>query len=230
MSYAQPVSVVVPLRENRRPATVTSAAVLLTVMAFGGLAYAVATFAVTPGIVEKFRDSAGVLDPAGVDGYVAAVWIGAGIAAVLAVILFALYAVLALGLRSGSPAARIGTWVICGLGLVAGCASAAAVAAQRGADTSEALLVELGAAYPSGWIGLNIALSVAQMIGYAVVAVLLVVSPRAWFVRRETRTPVPLPVQPGYPGYPPSYPYQQYPAPTPPPVQGPADDYWKRPS
>jgi hypothetical protein len=47
-------------------------------------------------------------------------------------------------------------------------------------------------AYPSGWIGLNIAVAVAQMAGYLLVAVLLVVSPGAFF-RRTIPT-----VQPGY--------------------------------
>jgi hypothetical protein len=235
MSYAQPLPGVVVPRQDRRPATVTSAAVLLAVMALAGLVYAVATFAVTPGIVETFRDRAGALDPVDVDNYVAVVWAGAGIAAVLAVILFALYAVLALGLRNGSAAARIGTWVVCGLGLAAGCASTVAVTAQRGADASDALLVELGAAYPGGWIALNVALSVAQMAGYAVVALLLLLSPRAWFHRGAAAAPPP--VQPGFPGYPAysgypqTYPYQQqHPAPTPPPVPGPDDEYWSRPS
>jgi hypothetical protein len=235
MSYAQPLPGVVVPGEQRRPVTVTSAAVLLAVMALAGLVYAVATFAVTPGIVEQFRDRAGAVDPVDVDNYVAVVWAGAGVAAVLAVILFALYAVLALGLRSGSAAARVGTWVVCGLGLAAGCLSAVAVTMQRGADTSDALLVDLGAAYPGGWIALNVALSVAQMIGYAVVALLLLLSPREWFHRGAAAATAP--VQPGYPGhpaysaYPQTSPYQhqQYPAPTPAPAPGPDDEYWSRP-
>jgi hypothetical protein len=228
MSYAAPVPVLaVPNPADRRPATVTTAAVLLALMALGGLGYAVATLVVTPGIVDTFRDAAGADDPAAVDGYVTAVWVGAGIATVLAVILFALYAVLALGLRRGSSAARIGTWVVCGLGLAAGCASTVAVAVQRGSDSSDALLAELGAAYPGGWIGLNLALSVTQMVGYAVVAILLAVSPRAWF-HRAAAPPVSFPVQ--QQGFQ-SYPYQQpYQYPTSPPVPGPDDEYWSRPS
>jgi hypothetical protein len=241
MSYAFPAPVAAPPTVARRPVTVTAAAVLLALMALGGLGYAVAALVVTPGIVEAFREAAGAVDPTEVDGYVTAVWVIAGIATVLAVILFALYAVLILGLRSGSPAARIGTWVVCGLGLAAGCASTGAVALQRGAESSDALLVDLGAAYPQGWIGLNLGLSVAQMLGYALVAVLLVASPRAYFHQGATVVPPQVhpqvhhqvhsahpvqthPAQQGYPAY--HQPYQ-YPAPTPAP--GPDDEYWSRP-
>jgi hypothetical protein len=202
---------------------VTLAAVLLAVMAVVGLGYAVVTLVVTPGVVSRFRTAAAGTDPTAADGYVATLWVGAGIATVLGIILFALYAALALGLRGGSPAARVATWVVCGLGLLAGCGSAIAVAAQRnGSDGSDELLVMLGAAYPGGWIGLNLALSVAQMLGYVVVAVLLAVSPRAYFRRdRASAPPVAWPQ--------PTYPYAAPPV-APPPPPGPDDQYWARPS
>jgi hypothetical protein len=94
----------------------------------------------------------------------------------VAVLLFALYAVLAVGLRRGSNAARVTTWVVCGLGLLAGCGSALTVFGQDGLSDSGP-----GAMYPSGWVGLNVAMTIAQMIGYVTVAVLLVASPAHFF-------------------------------------------------
>ena len=171
-----------------RPVPVTLAAWLLVLLGLGGLAYAVATLAVTPGVIGRFRAAAAGADPADVDGFVTVLWVAAAIAAVLAIILFALYVVLALGLRRGSNAARIGAWVVSGLGLLAGCGSATAVVLQRrGVETPGTLGTALGDAYPSGWIGLNIAMAVAQMAGYIAVAVLLAVSPGG-FPRRTSAT------------------------------------------
>jgi hypothetical protein len=244
MSYA----VQAPVAAPRRPVTVTIAAALLALMALIGLGYAIATLAVTPGIVSRFRAAAEGLDATGADGYVTALWVGAGIAVVLGVVLFALYVALALGLRRGSSGARIGTWVVCGLGLLGGCGSAITVWVQRGSTSADALLTALGSAYPTGWIGLNIGLSIAQMFGYAVVALLVGVGTGGYF-RRGHPTGPQTPVPPGAPPYPHAAPgaYQPgayQPGPdqadpyqpgshgltgTPPPVPGPDDHYWARP-
>src|SRR5262245_62061100 len=116
---------------SRRPASVQIAAVLLLVMAFVGLAYSVVTLVVTPGVIDRFRSGAGPDLGADVDGYVTVVWTFAALGTVLAVVLFALYVVLALGLRRGSSGSRVATWVVCGLGVLFGCGSGIAVAAQR---------------------------------------------------------------------------------------------------
>ena len=248
MSYAHPGPVAAP----RRPVPVALAAVLLALMALVGLGYAVVTLAVTPGVVSRFRAAAAGADQSGVDGYVTAVWVVAGIATVLAVIAFALYTVLALALRRGSAAARVATWVVCALGLLAGCGSAAAVAVQRtGSGGSDELLTALGSAYPRGWIDLNLGLSVAQMLGYVLVAVLLAVAPRAYFRGGggEPGQAAPGHLAPAVPGHPasgvpgyPQHPVNPYgtggyqpgsqpgPPATPPPVPGPDDQYWARPT
>jgi hypothetical protein len=183
MSYAvEPLAAIDTPRS--RPVPVTLAAALLGIMGLAGLAYAVATLAVTPGVVGRFRAAAGTADRADVDGFVTVLWVAAAVAAVVAVILFALYVVLALGLRRGSNAARIGAWVVSGLGLLAGCASTTAVVVQRrGVGTPGTLGTVLADAYPSGWIGLNIAMAIAQMAGYVVVVVLLLAGPSAFFRR-----------------------------------------------
>ena len=165
----------------RRPVATQLAAVLLLVMAFVGLAYAVVTLIVTPGVIDRFRAGAGSAASADVDGYVTVVWTFAALGTVLAVVLFALYIVLALGLRRGSNGSRIATWVVCALGVLFGCGSAIAVGAQRAGDgTPGTLGSALTEAYPASWIGLNVTLLVAQIVGYLIVALLLVAS-RGYF-------------------------------------------------
>ena len=183
MSYAvEPRARLDPPRS--RPVLVTLAAALLAVLGLAGLVYAVATLAVTPGVVGRFRSAAAGADRADVNGFVTVLWIAAAVAAVVAVILFALYVVLALGLRRGSNAARVGAWVVSGLGILAGAVSAVAVIVQRrGVQTPGTLGTALANAYPSGWIGLNVALALAQVVAYVVVAVLLAVSPGGFFRR-----------------------------------------------
>jgi len=206
MSYAMqpPAAAPAPTTAPRRPASVASASVLLIVMAVAGLAYAIATLAVAPGTVDRFRAAAGGANSVDVDGFVTVVWIGAALSAVLAVILFALYVVLALGLRRGSNAARIATWVVAGLGLLAGCASTATVAVERAGDPVQgSLSAALSDAYPGSWIPLNVALGIAQMLGYILVGVLLLASPGTFFGRAPKQLP-PDPFaapQPGAPNY-----------------------------
>lgn len=186
----------------RRPVPVSLAAAVLLVMAVVGLVYAVATIVAAPGTVSRFRLAADGADSADVDGYASVIWIGAGIGTALAVVLVALYVVLALGLRRGSNAARIATWIVCGIGLLAGCGSTVAVLAQRsGAGDPQSLGAALSRSYPQSWIGLNLTLAVAQMAGYLIVALLLLAARGAWF----GKGPVPQPAGYGtpYPAAPP---------------------------
>jgi hypothetical protein len=195
MSYAapSPAAAPAPAAAPRRPAAVTFASVLLIVMAVVGLAYGIATLAIAAGTVDRFRTAAGSSPVSDIDGYVTVVWISAAVGAVISIILFALCVVLAMGLRRGSNAARIGTWVVAGLGLLAGCGSAVTVAVQRGGDPArDTLGAALADAYPGPWIALNVTLTVAQMLGYVIVGVLLLVSPGPFF----GRAPKPLPPDP----------------------------------
>ena len=118
-------------------------------------------------MVDRFRAAAGAADSGDVDAYVTGVWMVAALGAVLAVILFALYVVLALGLRRGSQAARIATWVVCGLGLLFGCGTTITVAVQRSGTGDPAALARRCRTRTRGWIALNVSLAVAQMLGYA---------------------------------------------------------------
>jgi hypothetical protein len=224
-----------------RPVTVRAAVSLLLVMAVAGLGYAVTTLAVVPGVVDRFRAGVTGPDSTDVDGYVTVVWIGAAFGAIVAVILVALFVVLALGLRRGSSASRVGTWVVCGLGVLFGCGTLATVGAQRaGEGTPGTLGYALSEAYPNGWIGWNVGLAIAQMAGYLAVAVLLIAAPGSFFGRgRQPVHPsgsgayVTLPTYGSINPYP-QPPYGQdtgtsQPLPAP-PRPGPDDEYWSRPS
>ncbi|WP_305788582.1 hypothetical protein [Symbioplanes lichenis] len=234
MSYAVQPPAPAPAAEapepSSRPASVGLASLLLLVMAVVGLAYAVITLVVAPGTVDRFQDAAAGSDD--VDGIVTVVWIGAALSAVLAVIVFALFVVLALGLRRGSNGVRIATLVVCGLGILGGLASALTVTAQDGTDAAPGTLgAALVDAYPGGWIPMNLGLALAQVVAYVIVGALLLASPRPFF----GRPPKPEPADPfatptsapasyptsgpaGYPtsgpaGYPTSGPAGGYPAP-----------------
>jgi hypothetical protein len=184
MSYAVESPVAPAAPAPRRPLPVVVASALLAAMGLGGLAYSVTTLAVTPGVVDRFRTGAAGASTTDVDGFVTVLWVAAAIGTVLAVILFALYVVLALGLRRGSNGARIGAWVVSGLGLLGGCGATLTVLIERaGDDASGTMTTALLDAYPSGWIGLNLTLAIAQVIGYVAVAVLLLVSPGEYFGR-----------------------------------------------
>ncbi|MFI7596324.1 hypothetical protein [Actinoplanes sp. NPDC049681] len=195
-----------PTATPRRPVSVGFASVLLIVMAVVGLGYAVAMLAVAPGTVDRFRDAAGA--SADVDGFVTVVWIEAALGAVLAVILFALYVVLALGLRRGSNGIRIATLVVCALGLVAGGVSTLTMAVQRGGESAPGSIgAALADAYPGAWIGLNVGLAVAQMAGYLLVGLLLLAAPR-WFFGRAPKPVTPDPFAAPRPAYGPPGGYQ----------------------
>ncbi|MEV8506859.1 hypothetical protein AB0368_18895 [Actinoplanes sp. NPDC051475] len=199
VQYPAAAAAPAPAASPRRPASVGFASVLLIVMAVVGLAYAVATLAVAPGTVDRFRGAAP--KSADVDGFVTVVWIGAALGAVLAVVLFALYVVLALGLRRGSNGIRIATLVVCALGLVAGGVSTLTMVVQRGGDSAPGSAgAALADAYPGSWIAMNIGLGVAQMAGYVLVGVLLLAAPRSFFGRAPEPVPAdPFPAsQPGY--------------------------------
>jgi hypothetical protein len=178
MTYAAPPvpTTPPPAAAPRRPITVRFAAVLLVVMAVAGLGYSVATLAVTPGVVDRFRDaSSGIQGDA--DSFVTVLWLLATVGTVLSVILFALYVVLAIGVLRGSQGFRVATWVVCGLGVLFGCGAAVTVATQRAGDGTPGTLGHaLSESYPDLWIETNVGLALAQMLGYVVVAVLLMAS------------------------------------------------------
>jgi hypothetical protein len=240
MSYPvqpPPIAAAPPVSPSGRPPAVTFAAALLWLMAGVGLIYAIATVAIVPGTIDRFRDVTaapvsgsftGDNDP---EYYVAVVWLGAAIALALAVIAFALFVVVGLSLRRGSNAARIATLVVSVLGILGGTAGVLTLAAQRSGNSAPwSLGAQLSDAYPDGWIGTNAGLAIAQILGYALVGILILTAPRTFF-RRPAAPSAPQPVYgAAYPGYGvpanAAYPSSAYPGPGyPPPASQPAAGY-----
>ncbi|MEV6514449.1 hypothetical protein AB0M37_01540 [Micromonospora chalcea] len=181
----------------RRPGTVLAAVAVLLAMAVGAVAYAVANLAVTGGTVERFRAAAA--DETGasggdVDQVVGLLRASTYLAAVLGVLAALLLVGLALGLLAGRPGARVGTWVVAGTGMLCGCCGVALLVGQRAAPlqlgpddrVTADLLGLVGDAYPAWWIPVNAAVSVAQILGYLVVAALLTLPSAGAFLRRGT--------------------------------------------
>ncbi|GIJ79785.1 hypothetical protein SAMN05443287_107288 [Micromonospora phaseoli] len=208
----------------RRPAVVVLAVALLAVMALGALGYAAAGLSVMGGTVTRFRAAAVSTSASGtdVDAVVTLLRVSFVLSAVLSVLAGVLLVGLALGLVARRSGARVATWVVAGLGMCCGCGGVAALVVQRatpldfGDDRATAELLNLiPQAHPSWWIPLSATLSVGQVLGYLVVAVLLAMpGANAWFRRR----PAPQAPAPGH--QPPAPPYQSYPPPAgyPPPA------------
>jgi hypothetical protein len=207
----------------RRPAAVTAAAVLLAAMAAAGLANAVIGLLSVQGITDRFRATADATDARGsdVEGLVAALRVGTGVGLLIALVVAVLLVTLAVGILRGSAGARIATWVVCGLGVLCGVCGLAVLVGQRlvPADRTDAdALRALTDAYPGWWLGLNTALLAGQLIGYLVVALLLVLPPANQFFRRRPPVPErprPAPSVATYPGIPPA---QSSASPPPPPA------------
>ncbi|MBM0231486.1 hypothetical protein JNW91_06190 [Micromonospora sp. STR1_7] len=204
----------------RRPAVVLLATAVLLVMAVAALAYTVVDLAVLGRTVDAFRSAARdtSASPQEIDDVVTVLRLSAVLSAVLAAISAVLLAGLALGLLAGRRGVRVATWVVCGLGLLAGCCSVAVLVGERAAplrlgdgERSTAELLGLIAdAYPSWWIPVNAGLSVGQGLGYLVVATLLALpAANTWFGRHRLSAPTVSSAPPGFPPapYQPSSPY-----------------------
>ncbi|WP_018254818.1 hypothetical protein [Salinispora mooreana] len=200
MSYPEPA---------RRPAAVTAAVVLLALMAVVAVAYAVAGLFVLFSTVDAFRlaaaGSAASSDEVNAVVALVTVWTVAG--AVVSLLAGVVLAALAGLVRTGRSGARVATWVVAGLGVVAGCCGLTGLGGMRAfpmqpSDEDRStieLLAQLSEAYPGWWIPLGAGLSVGQVLGYLGVAMLLALPPAAGWFRR----PMPSPHGPYPPPHPP---------------------------
>ncbi|MCX4387485.1 hypothetical protein OG777_11145 [Micromonospora peucetia] len=210
----------------RRPAVVTAAVAVLALMAVAALAYAAVGAVTRGGTVDRFRAASAdtSASPDQIDTVATLLGVSTVLTAVVSLLAGLLLAGLALGLRAGRDGARTATWVVSGLGLLAGCCGLTLLVGQRalplGPDENDRATAELfnllADAYPSWWIPLGTGLSVGQVLGYLVVAVLLALpGASAWFRRRPAPSaPHHAPASPAPPPVPPSH---QPPAPPYPP-------------
>ncbi|MEV0719846.1 hypothetical protein [Asanoa sp. NPDC050611] len=216
MSYpAQPLVQQPPTTSPRPPGPVRGAAVLLLVMALGGLVYGGIGLALMPGIVERFQ-SAATASGIPVDDINGGTTLLRGVpiaAAFVSVVAMVLLAVLAVGIMRGNAGVRIATWIVCGIGLVSGGLAALFGFVQRvGSFDNDAMLVAIDGAHPGWWPWTSAALSVVQALGYVVVALLLATPAATAYFRRTSSLP---PSPTGAP------------TPPPPPPVDPTD--WQRP-
>ncbi len=146
-----------PQQPVTSPVAVRVAAGLLVVMALGGLVYGAIGLALMSGIIERFQTSAigagvPVDDIDGGSRLLRGVPIAAAFVGVVSALLLA---ALVVGLLRGSPAVRVATWVVCGLGVVGGALTAAVGFVQRIDEfADEAVLKELGIEDPFDLTGL----------------------------------------------------------------------------
>lgn len=189
MSYPEPA---------RRPAAVTAAVVLLALMAVVAVAYAVAGLFVLFRTVNAVRLAAGSAASSDeVDAVVALVTVWTVAGALISLLAGVLLAVLAGLVRAGRSGARVATWVVAGLGVVAGCCGLTGLGGMRAfpmqpsdEDRSTVeLLAQVSEAYPGWWIPLGASLSVGQVLGYLGVAMLLALPPAAGWFRRPVPSP-----------------------------------------
>jgi hypothetical protein len=207
------VSITEPARP--RPATVTAAAAIMIFMGVAGLVNAVVGLVAIGGVVDRFRDAAAATgaSESDIDGLAGVAWGTVIVGAVLSVLFAVLLIALGRGNLRGSSGARIGTWVVSGLGLFCGCCGLLAVISQSALswnvstdDRTEDLTQALTDAYPGWWIGLNGVVSAAQALGYLVVALLLALPASHPYFRKQAvapAAPVPPPATPPLPTAPP---------------------------
>lgn len=168
-----------------RSAPQSGAAAVLVVMALGGLVAALVGLVLSARVVDHVRAVGRGLGavPAEVNPVVLLVWAGAAVTLAVGLVWAALLIGLAIGVLHGLRVARGATWVVCAFGALGGVGAAAVTVAQRllrwpaPDDLVQAeLLAALSEGYPSWWFWLSGGLSVAQVLGYLVVALLLALS------------------------------------------------------
>jgi hypothetical protein len=160
---------------KRRPGVITAAAGLMTLMAAGGLLYAVLGVVVAGGTVDRYRAAATDLGvpTADVDATVGGIVANTAVLGAVGALAAVLLLVLAVGVLRGRAGFRIATWVACGLGLLCGGGAFVWSLVQRAVRWDAAALDALAGSYPSWWLWLSGGLSAAQALGYLVVALLL---------------------------------------------------------
>ncbi|MFG2061726.1 hypothetical protein ACGFIK_09915 [Micromonospora sp. NPDC048871] len=192
----------------RRPRVLWLAVALLAVMAIGALGYALAGLLIFGGVGDRLREAAvgAQVSASEVDMMATLVRTSILVSVMVSGLAGLLLAGLALGVAAGRQGARVGTWVVAGLGMLFGCCGLVVQLLQRatpidfGNDQATAELFGLiGDAYPSWWIPLTVTLSVGQVLGYLVVAIVLALPSVGASFRRPTppvRAPAPPPMGP----------------------------------
>lgn len=201
-SYPPPQPMVPPAPEpRRRPIPVTLSVVLMYLVALLALASAIIGLATMSQILDRFRAEAVLTaaSPADIDSFVNVIRAATIAAALLLVVFALLLAGFTIGNLRGSNTTRVLTLILCALGVLCGCCGVVGAVGQNGAATvsttntdtqvAEELGRALGNAYPDWWLAVNSGLSGLQLLGYIVIAILLVLPPSNAFFRKPPPTP-----------------------------------------
>ena len=201
-----------PEGRRRRPGVVTTAALLMFLMAVAGLVVPIIMITTVAGAVDEIRERAAGVPAADLDEAVAFYQVYTGMAATISIVSALVLAALGIFLMVGWRPARILTWVYCGIGLLCGgCGLIMAVGAGSldlgetldiNASSEQALTDAVADAFPGWWLPLAGGVSVGQALGYIAVAVLLML-PAASAYFRKSQQPAPWPVPPAPPYAPP---------------------------
>ncbi|WP_051799387.1 hypothetical protein [Catenuloplanes japonicus] len=169
---------------TRPPGTVVFAATLMIVMGVAGILAAALHLLLTVDGLGDFASEARRFggDPALTERVEAGIRTTAIAGVVLSGVAGVLLVLLAVGVRSGVPGARVATWVLCAAGLCGGLGSTAVGVLQRDFNSDDPGVIGVLAAsanvYPDWWAASGIGLAVAQVVGYFLVAVFLTVRGR----------------------------------------------------
>lgn len=181
----QPMPAAAP-EPRRRPAVVTVASVLMFLVALLTLISSIIALATMNRIIDGFREQAALTDasPADIDAFVNVIQAATIVTALVLMIFALVLAGLAFGNLRGSNTTRVLTLVVCAFGVLCGCCGIFGAVGQTGAtsfstdntdtQTAEELGRALGDAYPDWWLPVNGGLSALQLLGYIVIAILLV--------------------------------------------------------
>lgn len=186
---------------RRRPVPVLISAVLMWIVALLALVSAIIGLATMSQVVDRFRIEAVLTaaSPADIDSFVNVIRAATIVTAIILVIFALLLAGFAVGNLRGSNTTRVLTLVVCAIGVLCGCCGVIGAVGQTSAtglntnntDTqvAEELGRALGDAYPGWWLGVNSGLSGLQLLGYIVIAILLVLPVSNAYFRKPPPTP-----------------------------------------
>jgi Family of unknown function (DUF6264) len=183
---------------GKPPAVVKTASAILFILGLLGLLNSLLSLVNLGTTTDRFRELArGVANatPKDIDNQVTQLGVQTIVGAVIGLLIALLVIVLAFWLLRGSNAARITTWVLCGIGALCACCSGVSlfalssldrvtvsgdVQAEKRVDLAKALVD----AVPGWQKGLAGTVSVVELLGYLAVAILLALPAANAFFRK----------------------------------------------
>lgn len=195
-TYGEPIPAAVT-SPRKPPAVVTTAAIIVFVIGVLGVINALLGLVTLGSTIDRFRTlarAAGIA-PHRINEQVSQLRVQTVITGVIALLLGLLLIALAYFLLKGRNAARITTWVLCGLGAVCSCCGGVGliflanldnITVEGDRETQEQVEIAraLSDSLPGWHVGTSGAISVLQLLGYLTVAILLALPAANAFFRK----------------------------------------------